>query len=108
MFGTYSNTNVAAYLTSQHYITNAYVTWSNISSKPNLAVVATSGNYLDLTNTPNDWVAIASHYLLQDVCRKKVVPNRAHFHDSLVKAAAVIVAALEYEQNMTSKGQLTD
>lgn len=67
-----------------------------------------AGSEYDLVNTPNDWVATAGHYLLQDVNRKKVVPNRAHFHDSLVKAAAVIVAALEYEQNMTSKGQLTD
>lgn len=67
-----------------------------------------AGSEYDLVNTPNDWVAIASHYLLQDVYRKKVVPNRAQFHDSLVKAAAVIVAALEYEQNMTTKGHLTD
>ena len=67
-----------------------------------------AGSEYDLTNAPNDWVAIASHYLLQDVYRKKVAPNRAQFRDSLVKAAAVIVAALEYEQNMVNKGQLTE
>lgn len=53
------------------------------------------GSEWDMKNTPNDWVAIVSHYVTESVRFKGQSPNRKSFEDSLIKAAAVCVAALE-------------
>ena len=66
------------------------------------------GSEYDLVNNVNDWVAIASHYLTQDCTRKGMIPIRQDFHDSLIKACAVIVAALEYEENLVKKGHIKE
>jgi hypothetical protein len=66
------------------------------------------GSELDANNTPNDWIAIASYYLSQEARRATTVQSRqVEFEKELIKAAAVIVAALEHSQNMKSKGELS-
>ena len=64
------------------------------------------GSELDITNTPNEWAAIAAHYLMEDVRRGGYKPDRATFEDSLIKAAAVILAALECAPVMEALGHL--
>lgn len=62
------------------------------------------GSEFDLTNTPNEWAAIAAHYLTEDVRRGGYKPTRESFEDSFIKAAAVILAALECSQTMEELG----
>ena len=64
------------------------------------------GSELDVRNTPNDWVAIATHYLGETVRRGGNIPDSDDFVDSLVKAAAVILAALEHTPRMVAAGTL--
>ncbi|RYF14863.1 MAG: hypothetical protein EOO77_13865 [Oxalobacteraceae bacterium] len=64
------------------------------------------GSEYDQRNTPNDWVAIAMHYLSEDVRRGGTMPDRAAFEDSLIKAGAVILAALEHTDQMERAGTL--
>jgi hypothetical protein len=64
------------------------------------------GSEYDSRNTPNDWVAIAMHYLCTDVRRGGSIPDRAEFEDSLIKASAVILAALEHAESMDRAGHL--
>jgi hypothetical protein len=59
----------------------------------------------DLRNTPNDWAAIAASYVLRSVALKHTKPALEEFQDDLVKAAAVILAALEHLELMQQKGQ---
>ncbi len=58
------------------------------------------GREFDVTNTPNDWVAIVGRYLFEETRRGAMKPSQENFEDSLVKAAAVILAALEYCDHM--------
>jgi hypothetical protein len=60
----------------------------------------------DGKNTPNDWCAIAMHYLGEELRRGGIVPTRENFEDSLVKAGAVILAALEHAETMQAKKDL--
>lgn len=64
------------------------------------------GSEWDMQNSPNDWIAIAGHYLHESSKRKGQNPNIKDWHDSMVKAAAVILAALEHEQSMNENNQL--
>lgn len=64
------------------------------------------GSENDVKNTPNEWVALAAHYLTADVRRGGNIPNREMYEESLVKAAAVILAALENTDSMQSLGFL--
>jgi len=66
------------------------------------------GSEYDLKHGPNDWAAIASSYLNAEVSNKGRSPDSAQWRDAMTKAAAVIVAALEHEQNMCNRGQLTN
>jgi hypothetical protein len=54
------------------------------------------GRELDVTNSPNDWVAIVGRYVFEETRRGAVRPTRENFEDSLIKAVAVIMAALEH------------
>ena len=54
------------------------------------------GREFDVTNSPNDWSAIAGKYLHEETRRGNVKPSRESFEDSLIKATAVILAALEH------------
>lgn len=58
------------------------------------------GIELDIRNTPNDWVAIISRYAAGEVRRGGVKPTREDFEDSLIKAGAIILAALEHCDKM--------
>jgi hypothetical protein len=65
-----------------------------------------SGSEMDVRNTPNEWAAIAAHYLTEEVRRGSNIPDRTSFEDSFIKAAAVILAALEYAPVMQDMGHL--
>lgn len=62
----------------------------------------------DLINTPNEWAAIAAHYLFDETRRGGYVPRREDYEENLIKAAAVILAALENIPNMTQLGYFQD
>jgi len=66
------------------------------------------GSETDQLNTPNDWVAIVDHYLSENVRRGMSLPNAEAFEDSLIKAAAVILAALDHMDVMKSKGHFNE
>lgn len=54
------------------------------------------GSEYDQLHSINDWIAIASQYLSRCADRKHIQNNLDEKKDSLIKAAAVIVAALEH------------
>lgn len=64
------------------------------------------GSEWDAQNTPGDWIALISHYVGKEVRKNGVPPLSSEFEDSLIKAAAVILAAIEHKRNMESRGQL--
>lgn len=64
------------------------------------------GSEWDANNTPGDWVAMISHYVASEVRRNGVVPETEEFEDKLVKATAVIAAALEHIEVMRERGEL--
>ena len=63
------------------------------------------GREFDMRNGVNDWVAIIGRYLFEETRRGVVKPNRTNFEDSLVKAAAVLLAALEHCSTMEANEQ---
>jgi hypothetical protein len=66
------------------------------------------GSEYDMVKTPNDWIAVASFYLSENATRGSHSPvRREDFDDSLAKAAAVILAALEHSEKMQSAGLLS-
>jgi hypothetical protein len=65
------------------------------------------GSEYDLQHGPNDWSAIAGSYLNSEVSNKGRSPDHSQWRDSMIKAAAVIIAALEHEENMCNKGCLS-
>lgn len=65
------------------------------------------GSEWDANNSPGDWVALIGHYVNEEVRRNGVVPKKEDFEDSLVKAAAVIIAALEHIDLMTNRKELS-
>lgn len=64
------------------------------------------GSEWDAKNAPGDWVAIVTHYVSAEVRRNGLVPESEEFTDNLVKAAAVILAALENVEVMKARGEL--
>lgn len=64
------------------------------------------GTEYDVTNSPNDWAAIAASYLLRSVSRKNKKPSVNDYEQDLVMAAAVILAGLEHLDQMKEKGSL--
>ena len=55
------------------------------------------GSEYDQKHSTNDWIAIATMYLSRAASRKNTPTSRDDFEDSLIKAAAVILAALEHK-----------
>lgn len=49
----------------------------------------------DLTKTKNDWIAAIAYYLFETSSRSDKHVSFDEFRESLIKAAAIIVAALE-------------
>lgn len=66
------------------------------------------GCEFDVRNTPNDWSAIAASYVLRSVALKHTKPELEEFRDDLIKAAAVILAALEHLESMQQKDQFRE
>lgn len=64
------------------------------------------GSEWDMKNTPNDWIAIASYYFSQTATRKHMSHPIEEFEDDMIKAAAVILAALEHSIIMKKSGNL--
>ena len=64
------------------------------------------GSEWDLKNNTNDWIAIAVHYLSESVRRNGVIPEKKDFQESLIKSAAVILAALENIQFLNQNNHL--
>jgi hypothetical protein len=54
------------------------------------------GSEYDQKYSMNDWIAIASQYLTRGADRKHIKSDYRDQRDSLVKSAAVIVAAIEH------------
>lgn len=64
------------------------------------------GSEWDAKNAPGDWVAMITHYVSAEVRRNGLVPETEEFEDNLVKAAAVILAALENVEVMKARNEL--
>ena len=64
------------------------------------------GSEWDSTNSPGDWAAIIGHYVTEEVRRNGITPLKEDFEDSLIKAMAVIIAALEHTEVMKDRGEL--
>ena len=54
------------------------------------------GSEYDAKHSQNDWIAISTQYLARAASKKHAKASREEFNDSLIKAAAIILAALEY------------
>lgn len=70
--------------------------------------LAQFGSEWDRKNTPNDWGAIASKYMFSAASNRLGVepPQKDYVQDQLIKAAAVILAALEHLDTMVENGTL--
>lgn len=64
------------------------------------------GSEWDAKNAPGDWVSIVTHYVSSEVRRNGMVPAAEEFEDNMIKAAAVILAALENINIMRARGEL--
>lgn len=64
------------------------------------------GSEWDSKNTPSDWISIISHYIGSEVRRNGINPDSDDFENSLVKAAAVIIATLQHLETMKSRNEL--
>lgn len=64
------------------------------------------GSEYDLRKDPSDWAVLAGHYLFEEARRGHIVPEADAFAESLVKAAAVIVAAYEHIEVMQNRDAL--
>ena len=62
----------------------------------------------DRRNGPNDWVALLTHYGAEVVTKKDRPPARGEFEATLVKVAAVALAALENLDAMVEKRRLLE
>lgn len=54
------------------------------------------GSEYDQKHSQNDWIAISTMYLSRAASRKHLPTSNQEYQDSLIKAAAVILAALEH------------
>lgn len=66
------------------------------------------GSEYDMTNGPNDWIAIATKYLSDGAQRKGITVSKDTFRENLIKSAAVILAGLEHLEHMVEKERLND
>jgi len=66
------------------------------------------GSEFDISRTPNDWLAIAGRYLFSPASTKNIKSTKQDFENDLIKAAAVILAALENSERMSEQNQLRD
>lgn len=66
------------------------------------------GREYDVRNTPGEWSAIAAHYAFEELRRGALRPNRQNYEDSLIKAAAVLIAALEHCDMMETRNHFDE
>lgn len=64
------------------------------------------GSETDSLKTVNDWLMTAIFYISQARQRGVAQTSRVEYEDELVKAAAVLLAALEHSEFMVEKGLL--
>ena len=64
------------------------------------------GSEFDVTNGPNDWVALVCKYASEGTRLHGVVPSTEEFEDSMIKAAAIILAALDHIDHMKGEKKL--
>lgn len=72
------------------------------------------GSEFDLLLNMNDWIALATHYLSEPVKpsssrgmeRGRLAVTKEEFEDALIKASAVILAALEHSQQLQNRRQI--
>lgn len=70
------------------------------------------GSEYDINNTVNDWISIAGYYISESTQRRgneeysRSQVSKEDFENSLIKAAAVILAALEHSDILLKKGNL--
>jgi hypothetical protein len=58
------------------------------------------GSEYDLNHSPNDWSAIVCYYASEAISRRGKVISKEEFEDSMIKAAATALAALEHVDHM--------
>ena len=66
------------------------------------------GSEYDSKRDPNDWLAIAGRYLFGSAFTKNMPTKHIDYEDDLIKAAAVILAALEHSDKMKELKYLKD
>jgi hypothetical protein len=64
------------------------------------------GSELDSNNSPGDWIAMITHYVSREAMRNGLPSEADAFEEALIKAAAVIAAALEHTEVMKGRNQL--
>ncbi len=65
------------------------------------------GTETDYRKSPNDWIATICSILGEGAERSGIPPSRKDFERSIVKAAAVALAALEHVEVMAEAKKLT-
>jgi hypothetical protein len=66
------------------------------------------GREFDILNTPNDWSGLVCKYASRGIVSHHTRTSRDEFVDDLVKAAAVILAALEHADLLVERKQLAE
>jgi len=66
------------------------------------------GSEFDAKRTPNDWLAISGRYLFGSAFAKNMKPSAKNYQEDLIKAAAVILAALENIDSMQDNDHLSE
>lgn len=66
------------------------------------------GREFDMRNRPNDWIALICKYASRDTGSLHSAPSRLDFEDDLIKAGAIILAALEHIEVMVAHNLLVE
>jgi hypothetical protein len=66
------------------------------------------GREFDMRNLPNDWIALICKYASRDTGSLHTAPSRIDFEDDLIKAGAIILAALEHIEVMVAHKLLVE
>lgn len=63
------------------------------------------GSEWDQRNSSADWIALITHYVSGETRRNGTKPNAEEYRDNMIKAAAIILATLEYFDDMQERGE---
>jgi len=66
------------------------------------------GREFDLHNRPNDWIALICKYASRDSGSLHTAPLHSDFEDDLIKAGAIVLAALEHIDVMLARDLLAE